>query len=188
MRERRPGATGRPSAHRPSVRRPGASASYGQLLTTSEVRARFNGGPMSGVFTDGSCSGNPGPGGWGAVYVRDGEVVEQRYGDEPHTTNNRMELTAMIEGLSMLAPEDAVDVYSDSRLVVDTLTKWAAGWERNGWRRRDGEVKNLELVQRAYALARSRPRARIQWIRAHDGSLWNEYADSLATAYLRAEL
>ena len=172
---------------RPSGR-PGASASYGQLLTTGEVRARFTGGPATGVFTDGSCSGNPGPGGWGTVYVHDGEIVAQRYGAEAHTTNNRMELNAMIEGLSLLSPTDAVDVYSDSRLVVDTLTKWAAGWERNGWRRRDGEVKNLELVQRAYALSRSRPQARIQWIHAHDGSLWNEYADSLASAYLRDEL
>jgi ribonuclease HI len=168
--------------------RPGASASYGNLLTTAQVLERFTGGPTSGVFTDGSCSGNPGPGGWGAVYVRDDVIVEQRYGSEPHTTNNRMELNAMIEGLSMLGPDDAVDVYSDSRLVVDTVTKWAAGWERNGWRRKDGEVKNLELVQRAYALLRARPKARVQWIRAHDGSRWNEYADSLATAYLRTEV
>jgi ribonuclease HI len=188
MRERMARANVRPGPRRAGGRRPGASASYGQLLTTAEVLTRFDGGPATGVFTDGSCSGNPGPGGWGSVYARDGEVVEQRYGSEPHTTNNRMELTAMIEGLSMLGPNDAVDVYSDSRLVVDTLTKWAPGWERNGWRRRDGEVKNLELVQRAYALALSRPLARIQWIRAHDGSRWNEYADSLATAYLRTEL
>jgi ribonuclease HI len=152
------------------------------------VLDRFHDGPRTGVFTDGSCSGNPGPGGWGMVLVRDGEVVEERYGSDPQTTNNRMELTAMIEGLSLLEPDEAIDVYTDSRLVVDTLTKWAAGWERNGWRRKDGEVKNLELVQRAYALARSHPRARIQWIRAHDGSRWNEYADSLATAYLRTEV
>ena len=99
-----------------------------------------------------------------------------------------MELTAIIEGLSMLSAQDAVDVYSDSRLVVDTLTKWAAGWEARGWRRKGGEVKNLELVQRAYALAGERPHARIRWIRAHDGSRWNEYADALATAYLRDEL
>jgi ribonuclease HI len=152
------------------------------------VLERFHDGPTTGVFTDGSCSGNPGPGGWGALLVRDGELVEARHGADPDTTNNRMELTAMIEGLSMLAPDEAIDVYSDSRLVVDTLTQWAAGWERNGWRRKDGEVKNLDLVKRAYTMARARPRARIQWIRAHDGSRWNEYADSLATAYLRSEV
>jgi len=71
---------------------------------------------------------------------------------------------------------------------VNTLTQWAAGWERNGWRRRDGEVKNLELVREAYALFKERPHVRIRWIKAHDGSLWNEYADALATAYLRDEL
>ena len=156
--------------------------------TTSEVRARFSEGPQTGVFTDGSCSGNPGPGGWGVVYVRDGEIVEQRHGADPDTTNNRMELTAMIEGLGLLDPTEAADVYSDSRLIVDTITKWAAGWEQRGWRRGTGPVSNLDLVQEAYRLARERPRARIQWIRAHDGSLWNEYADALATAYLRDEV
>ncbi len=160
----------------------------GLSLTTAEVLQRFGGGPESGVFTDGSSSGNPGPGGWGAVYVREGEIVAERHGAEPHTTNNRMELTAMIEGLSLLSPEDTVDVYSDSQLVVNTLTQWAAGWEAQGWRRKGGEVKNLELVQRAYALARERPQARIHWIRAHDGARWNEYADALATAYLRDEV
>ncbi len=149
---------------------------------------RFGGGPESGVFTDGSSSGNPGPGGWGAVYVREGEIVAERHGAEPQTTNNRMELTAMIEGLSLLSPQDAVDVYSDSQLVVNTLTQWAAGWEARGWRRKGGAVKNLELVQRAYALVKERPKARIHWIRAHDGALWNEYADALATAYLRDEV
>jgi ribonuclease HI len=91
----------------------------------------------------------------------------------------------MIEGLRLLGPEEEMDVYSDSQLVVNTLTQWAAGWERRGWRRREGEVKNLDLVQEAYALAQQRPSARIRWIRAHDGSRWNEYADALATSYMR---
>ncbi|MCA9853893.1 MAG: ribonuclease HI, partial [Dehalococcoidia bacterium] len=101
------------------------------------------------------------------------------------TTNNRMELTAMIEGLRMLAPDESTSVYSDSQLVVNTLTKWAAGWEQRGWKRKEGPVKNLDLVQQAWELARARPHARIQWIKAHDGSRWNEYADALATTYLR---
>ena len=167
------------------TRQPRAGTQPGALLAPSEVLARYSEGPDTGVFTDGSCSGNPGPGGWGAVRVRAGEILDERYGHEPQTTNNRMELTAMIAGLEMLPPDEAVDVYSDSRLVVDTLTKWAPGWERRGWRRSGGEVANLELVQRAYALLRERPRARVQWIRAHDGSRWNEYADALATTYLR---
>lgn len=157
--------------------------------TLAEVLERFTDGPHSGLFTDGSTSGNPGPGGWGVVRVRDGAIVAQRHGAEPDTTNNRMEFTAIIEALSMLRPGEAADIYTDSRLVVDTLTKWARGWQANGWRRpHGGEVANLELVRRAFELATARPRARIQWVRAHDGTRWNEYADALATAYRREEL
>lgn len=157
-------------------------------LTTAQVVKRYSAGPQTGVFTDGSCSGNPGPGGWGVVYVLDGRVLAQEHGADPATTNNRMEFMAMIHGLGMLGPDEAMDIYTDSQLVVNTLTQWAAGWERNGWKRRAGEVKNLELVREAYALLKERPLARIQWIRAHDGSLWNEYADALATAYMRTEV
>lgn len=154
-------------------------------LSPAAVAERFTGGPQDGVFTDGSCQGNPGPGGWGAVWVRNGEIVEEANGYEPLTTNNRMELTAMIAGLRMLPLDARVDVYTDSRLVVDTLTKWAASWEARGWKRREGEVKNLELVQEAYRLAKERPDVSLRWIRAHDGSRWNEYADALSTAHLR---
>ena len=170
------GAGRRPASVRPVSR------------TAAEVLARFSDGPQTGVFTDGSCAGNPGPGGWGVVYVRDGAIVGQLHGHDPDTTNNRMELMAMIEGLRLLDPADAVDVYSDSRLIVDTITKWASGWEKRGWQRSTGPVANVDLVREAYALSKQRPRARVQWIRAHDGSLWNEYADALATAYMRAEV
>ncbi|MBI5947221.1 MAG: ribonuclease HI [Chloroflexi bacterium] len=184
---RKPGNnSGGASAGKPPAR--GNSVTRTQSLSLGDVLLRFAGGPQTGVFTDGSCQGNPGPGGWGAVYVRDGKVVAQEHGFDPATTNNRMELTAMIRGLAMLAPGDSTDVYSDSALVVNTLTKWAAGWEKAGWKRREGAVKNLDLVQEAYALARARPLARIQWLRAHDGSRWNEYADALSTAHLREEL
>ncbi len=176
------GAPGRQAATR---RR---SASRTTNLTTAQVLERFTSGPQSGIFTDGSCQANPGPGGWGAVHVKDGELLGQRFGADPATTNNRMELTAMIEGLLMAPLTEPVDVYSDSQLVVKTLTAWAKGWEARGWKRKEGQVMNLDLVQRAYGLAKERPNARIQWIRAHDGSRWNEYADALASAYLRAEL
>ena len=166
----------------------GNSVTRTQSLTTAEVLKRFDGGPETGIFTDGSCQGNPGPGGWGAVYVRDGVVVEERHGDAPNTTNNRMELTAMINGLEMAPGDLPVTVYSDSQLVVNTLTRWAKGWESRGWKRKEGEVKNLDLVQRAWTLVQERPLARIEWIRAHDGSLWNEYADALSTAHLRSEV
>ena len=157
-------------------------------MSTAEVLDRFDAGPQRGVFTDGSCSGNPGPGGWGTVRVRDGEVIAERHGFERDTTNNRMEFEAMIVGLELLDPDEAETIYTDSRLVVQTINQWAASWARRGWQRKTGPVKNLDLVQRAYALAQERPRVRIEWIAAHDGSLWNEYADALATAYMRAEV
>ena len=149
------------------------------------MRDRYQGGPQDGVFTDGSCSGNPGPGGWGFVWVRDGEVIAEEHGHDPETTNNRMELVALIRALEALPASEHVALYSDSKLVIDTLTKWARGWERNGWRRKTGEVKNVDLVRRAWALVQERPHVELRWIKAHDGSLWNEYADALATAYMR---
>jgi ribonuclease HI len=153
-------------------------------LTTDEVLARFDGGPKTGVFTDGSCEGNPGPGGWGFVWVEGDRIVEERSGIDANTTNNRMELTALIEAYACL-PEDAeLTVYSDSQLCVKTVNEWAEGWERRGWRRKSGPIKNLELVKRLYALARAHPKVGLRWIKAHDGSKWNEYADALASAYM----
>jgi ribonuclease HI len=165
------------------------SASKNRDLTLAEVLASFHDGPQTGVFTDGSSEGNPGPGGWGAVLVVDGQVVSQDYGSEPHTTNNRMELEAMIAGLKMLPIDAATDVYTDSQLVVNIVTKWAAGWKAAGWKKKSpGPIANLELVKEAYELARARPDVRINWIKAHSGNRWNEYADSLATAYRRSSL
>jgi len=156
-----------------------------ELLSPEEVLERYAGGPRSGVFTDGSCEGNPGPGGWGMVWVEDDRIVAERSGSDPATTNNRMELVALIAAYREL-PEDArITVYSDSQLCVKTVNEWAEGWERRGWRRRDGAIANLELVRELYALANSHPQAELRWIKAHDGSRWNEYADALATAYLR---
>ncbi len=163
------------------------SISKNRDLTTKEVLSTFHDGPQTGVFTDGAAEGNPGPGGWGAVLVVDGVMISEDYGSEPHTTNNRMELTAMAVGLEMLPKDSTTTVYSDSQLVVNTLTKWADGWKERGWKRKTGPIANLELVQRAYKAARERPGVQIQWIKAHSGYRWNEYADSLATAYRRAE-
>ncbi|MCH8850193.1 MAG: ribonuclease HI [Chloroflexi bacterium] len=158
--------------------------------TRAEVLAQFDAGPATGVFTDGSCEGNPGPGGWGAVKVIDGKVLDERHGDEADTTNNRMELTALIEGYEMLDAGEGMPVFSDSLLAVNTITKWAAAWERNGWTRgrRREEVKNLELVQELYSLAGSHPKVELQWVKGHAGLRWNEYADSLSRAYQREEL
>jgi len=156
-----------------------------ELLTPEEVLARYQAGPKSGVFTDGSCEGNPGPGGWGVVWVEDDRVIAEQHGRDPATTNNRMELRALITAFQMLPADAELPVYSDSELCVKTLNEWAAGWERRGWRRKSGPIANLELVKQLWALKQAHPNVRVQWIRAHDGSRWNEYADALANSYLR---
>jgi ribonuclease HI len=156
-----------------------------ELLSPEQVLARYGAGPKTGVFTDGSCEGNPGPGGWGVVWVEDDRIVAEKSGQDPATTNNRMELRALITAFQLLPHDAAITVYSDSELCVKTLNEWAAGWEQRGWRRKSGPIANLELVQELWAQKRAHPRVRVQWIRAHDGSRWNEYADALANAYLR---
>ena len=154
-------------------------------LTTAQVLEKYTEGPFDGIFTDGACTGNPGPGGWGMVQVRNNEVVAEDCGHDADTTNNRMELRAIIAAYELL-PEDAEEtIYTDSNLCVQTINQWAAGWERRGWKRKDGPVKNLELVKKAFGLARRHPKVKLKWIKAHAGSRWNEYADSLATSYSR---
>ena len=155
------------------------------LLTPAEVLERFTRGPKTGVFTDGSCEGNPGPGGWAAVWVEEDRIVDVRSGVDAATTNNRMELTALIAGLGMVPEDREITVYSDSQLCVKTVNEWAPGWEKRGWRRKHGPIANLELVQELYRLARAHPRLTLRWIRAHDGSRWNEYADAVASTFLR---
>ena len=157
-------------------------------LTVGEVLSKYRDGPGSGVFTDGSAVPNPGPGGWGVVWVEDGEIQSEKHGHDPNTTNNRMELQALIEAFKMLPENAATDVLTDSRLCVNTITKWAPGWERKGWKRKSGPLKNLELVQELLALYRAHPKCGLIWIAAHSGNRWNEYADSLATAWMRTEL
>lgn len=152
-------------------------------LTPAQALERYHSGPNHGVFTDGSCEGNPGPGGWGFVWVENGEIKAEGCGNDPATTNNRMELQALIEAFEVLPEDAAVTVYSDSQLCVKTVNEWAAGWEARGWRRKGGEIKNLAQVRRLYSLAQAHPKVTLQWIKAHDGSRWNEYADALASAY-----
>jgi ribonuclease HI len=155
------------------------------LLTPTQVLERHTGGPDTGVFTDGSCEGNPGPGGWGYVWVEKGRIRAEQYGSARATTNNRMELTALIAAYQALPEDAAITVFSDSQLCVNTINQWAVNWEKRGWRRKGGPIANLELVQRLYALAGSHRNVELRWIKAHAGSRWNEYADSLATTYLR---
>ena len=157
-----------------------------ELLTCDEVLARYRGGPVDGVFTDGSCEGNPGPGGWGMVWVENDEIVEQKLGTDPATTNNRMELTALIEGMKLVPPGTSTVVYSDSNLAVRTLNEWASGWEARGWKRKRGPVENVDLVKQAYYTYRARSDVEIRWIKGHAASRWNEYADELANRWRTA--
>ncbi len=159
-----------------------------ELLTCDEVLARYQGGPKDGVFTDGSCEGNPGPGGWGMVWVEDDRVVDRQYGYDPDTTNNRMELTALISAYTELPEDTVISVYSDSQLCVKTVNEWAAGWEKRGWKLKKGPIANLELVNKLYTLANRHPGVTLKWIKAHDGPRWNEYADALASSYMRDTL
>lgn len=150
---------------------------------------KFSEGPTTGVFTDGGARPNPGPGGWGLVWVKDSEILNQKYGSDPDTTNNRMELKALIEALKILKDHtEEITVFTDSNLCVQTINQWAASWEKQGWRRKSGAIKNLELVQELYSLCKSKPNVKLQWVKAHNGWLWNEYADSLASAWVREEL
>lgn len=189
---KKPGGKG--AGSKPSRARGGGGRGGGsrrpkeENLTCREVLARYEGGPQSGVFTDGSSIPNPGPGGWGVVWVENGEVREARHGHDDATTNNRMELMALIEALRLLPESASVTVYSDSRLCIDTIGKWAPNWEKKGWKKKGGEIKNLELVKELLALSRAHPNCRLEWIAAHSGNLWNEYADSLSTAWMRSEV
>ncbi|WP_416355315.1 ribonuclease HI [Aureimonas phyllosphaerae] len=133
------------------------------------------------IFTDGACSGNPGPGGWGAI-LRFGDTEKELSGGEPLTTNNRMELLAAIEGLTALKRGCSVHLHSDSQYLRDGITKWIHGWKRNGWRTADKKpVKNAELWQRLDE-ERQRHEVTFHWVRGHAGHLENERADALARA------
>ncbi|MGE0501559.1 MAG: ribonuclease HI [Rhizobiaceae bacterium] len=131
------------------------------------------------IFTDGACSGNPGPGGWGALLRYNGKVKELS-GGEADTTNNRMELRAAIEALGALKEPVAVDLYTDSNYVREGIMSWLAGWKRRGWRTADNKpVKNVELWQ-ALDAARSPHTVTWHWVKGHDGHPENERADELA--------
>lgn len=133
------------------------------------------------IFTDGACSGNPGPGGWGAL-LRYGGHERELSGGEPATTNNRMELTAAIEALAALKRPCTVDLYTDSAYLRHGITEWIGRWKQNGWRTAQKKpVLNADLWQRLDA-ARERHQVRWHWIKGHAGHPENERADALARA------
>jgi ribonuclease HI len=131
------------------------------------------------IYTDGACSGNPGPGGWGAVLTF-GDVVKELHGGERSTTNNRMELMAAISALEALTRPVPVELYTDSKYVLDGITKWLPGWQRNGWKTASKQpVKNVDLWQRLVA-AMAPYEVSWHWVKGHNGDPGNERADELA--------
>ena len=131
------------------------------------------------IFTDGACSGNPGPGGWGAI-LRHGTTVKEMSGGEAETTNNRMELLAAITALNALKSACEVDLHTDSKYVMDGISKWIFGWKKNGWKTADKKpVKNAELWQ-ALDQANQRHKVKWHWVKGHAGHPENERADALA--------
>lgn len=139
------------------------------------------------IYTDGACLGNPGPGGWAALVVMEGDERELT-GFDPDTTNNRMELLAAIEGLRSLGDPAEVDLHTDSQYLRNGMTDWLARWKRNGWRTAaKAPVKNVDLWQALDALA-ARHTIRWHWVRGHDGHPENERCDALANAAIREGL
>ena len=116
----------------PAVQSAAVAKRNTRQMTPDEVLETQFGGPDTGIFTDGSCDPNPGPGGWGWVWVEKGEILDQGHGRERATTNNRMELQALIEALQTLPGDRDLEVYSDSQLCVNTINEWAQGWEKRG--------------------------------------------------------
>ncbi|MBT4770525.1 MAG: ribonuclease HI [Rhodospirillaceae bacterium] len=134
---------------------------------------------MVELFTDGACSGNPGPGGWGVI-LRYRGVEKELWGGAKETTNNRMELTAAIEGLEALSRGVRAHLTTDSTYVRDGITKWIHGWKAKGWKTANKKpVKNKDLWQRLEA-AIERHQVEWHWVRGHDGHIENERADALA--------
>ncbi len=139
---------------------------------------------MSGrvtIHTDGACSGNPGPGGWGAILEFGGQKKEMN-GGEPHTTNNRMELMGAIAALEALKKPCAIDLYTDSQYLRNGIMSWIHGWKKNGWRTADKKpVKNVDLWQRLET-ALAQHEIKWHWVKGHAGHDLNERADELARA------
>jgi len=131
------------------------------------------------IWTDGACSGNPGPGGWGAV-LRYGETEKELAGAEAATTNNRMELMAAIEALNALKKPANVRLHTDSKYVMDGATKWIHGWKKKGWKTADNKPVKNEDLWRALETATGRHTIEWRWVKGHSGDEMNERADALA--------
>ena len=139
------------------------------------------------VWTDGACSGNPGPGGWAAIVVAPGAAAVELSGGSPHTTNNRMEYTAALEGLRSLPAGSRACVVTDSLLMLKSMTIWLAGWKRRGWKTAGGApVKNQDLVRALEHEVARHEAVRWHWVKGHAETALNVRADMLAVAASRA--
>ncbi len=131
------------------------------------------------LFSDGACSGNPGPGGWGVI-LRFRGVEKELFGGERDTTNNRMEMMAIIQGLEALKRPVSVDIFTDSKYVIDGITKYMPTWKKNSWRTADKKpVKNIDLWERMLAAMKPHQLS-WNWVKGHNGHPENERADALA--------
>jgi len=139
--------------------------------------------PVVKIYTDGACWGNPGPGGWAAILITPGHRKEIN-GAELQTTNNRMEITAALEGLKALNQPSVVQLFTDSSYLVNAATAWIPGWKARGWKRKDGVLLNADLWQE---LDREMARHEINWtwVKGHAGNRYNERADELANKAIR---
>lgn len=133
------------------------------------------------MFTDGACKGNPGPGGWAAL-LRTGSHEKELVGSEPHTTNNRMEMSAILEGLRALKQPCTVTIHTDSRYVIDGMTQWVFGWQKRGWINSAKKPVLNEDLWRALIEAARPHKVSWQWVKGHAGHPENERVDALASA------
>ena len=143
------------------------------------------------VFTDGAATGNPGPGGWGAIVLADDHHVTELGGGSPHTTNNKMELSGVIAALQHIANQPGpVAIYTDSTYVIQGITQWVWGWRKRGWKTaQGGDVLNRDLWEELSSLTGTRPRGDVHWhwVRGHVGTPGNERADQISVAYALQE-
>lgn len=136
------------------------------------------------IYTDGACSGNPGPGGWGAILIYNG-IEKELSGGERETTNNRMELTGVISALSILNQPCHIELYTDSQYICDAINKgWLKSWVKAGWKRKSGEVKNIDLWKMLLELL-NKHEVRFNWVKGHAENEYNNRCDRMAVAESR---